>query len=116
MANGTGMTRTRCRSRLAVLAATAGLAPAVAMSAGQAQAAPHPAAARGQVAAGVISTIAGGVGGPAKGSRLALFGPCGVAFSAGSAAGRAGWKAAARPPGPGCSGRREWRQGPRAAS
>ena len=54
------------------------------MSTGQAQAAPHPAAVRGQVAAAVISTVAGGVGGPARGSGLALFGPCGVTFSAGS--------------------------------
>jgi hypothetical protein len=54
------------------------------MSAGQAQAAPHAAAVRGQVAAGVISTVAGGVGGPARANRLALFGPCGVTFSAGS--------------------------------
>ena len=82
------MARGRCRSRftgrLAVLAATAGLAPVVAMSAGQALAAPHPAAVRGQVAAGVITTVAGGVGGPARASGLALFGPCGVTFSAGS--------------------------------
>src|SRR5438128_34829 len=84
MNSGAGMTRTRSRSRLAVLVAAAGLAPAVAMSTGQAQAAPHPAAVRGQVASGTISTVAGGVGGPARASRLALFGPCGVTFSAGS--------------------------------
>src|SRR5438552_6896372 len=88
MTNRTRMAGSRCRSRfagrLAVLTAMAGLAPAVAMSAGQAQAAPHPAAPRGQVAAGVISTVAGGVGGPAKATRLALLGPCGVTSSAGS--------------------------------
>jgi len=74
--------RPRLAGRLAVFTATAGLAPAVAMSAGQTQAAPHPA--RGQLAAGVISTVAGGVGGPAKATRASLFEPCGVAFSAGS--------------------------------
>ena len=74
--------RSRLAGRLAVFTATAGLAPAVAMSAGQAQAAPPPV--RGQVAAGVISTVAGGVGGPAKATRLALLGPCGVTSSAGS--------------------------------
>src|SRR5580704_6040939 len=88
MTNRTRMARRRCRSRLAgrlaVFTATAGLVPAVAMSAGQALAAPHPAAARGQVAAGVIATVAGGVGGPARATRLALLGPCGVASSAGS--------------------------------
>ena len=90
MTNGTGEARYHCRSRiagrLAVLAVTAGLAPAVAVSAGQAQAAQHPAPAvdRSQVAAGVISTVAGGVGGPAKATDVGLFAPCGVTFSAGS--------------------------------
>ena len=58
----------------------------MAVSAGQAQAAQHPApaAGRSQVAAGVISTVAGGVGGPAKATDVALFSPCGVTYSAGS--------------------------------
>jgi NHL repeat len=58
----------------------------VAVSAGQAQAAPHPAraAGRSQVAAGVISTVAGSVGGPAKATDVGLYAPCGVTFSAGS--------------------------------
>ncbi|HEY2308759.1 MAG TPA: hypothetical protein VGI05_23040, partial [Streptosporangiaceae bacterium] len=56
------------------------------MSAGQAQAARHPApaAGRSQVAAGVISTVAGGVGGPAKATDVGPFAPCGVSYSAGS--------------------------------
>jgi hypothetical protein len=36
------------------------------------------------VAAGVISTVAGGVGGPAKATDVGLFAPCGVSYSAGS--------------------------------
>jgi hypothetical protein len=88
MTNGTESAARRCRSRLAgrlaVLTATAGLAPAAALSAGQAQAAPHPAVVRGQVAAGTIATVAGGVGGPARATRMALFEPCGVTYSAGS--------------------------------
>ena len=37
----------------------------------------------GTVPAGTISTVAGGVGGPAKATKVALFGPCGVSFGAG---------------------------------
>jgi sugar lactone lactonase YvrE len=39
--------------------------------------------ARLAAAAGTISTVAGGVGGPAKGTKVALAGPCGVRFAAG---------------------------------
>jgi hypothetical protein len=56
------------------------------VSAGQAQAALHPAPAadRSRVAPGVISTVAGGVGGPAKATHVGLFAPCGVSYHAGS--------------------------------
>jgi hypothetical protein len=63
MTDRTRMARRRCRSRLAgrlaVFTATAGLAPAVAMSAGQAQAAPHPAQGRSRPAGK-------GTGGPGR--------------------------------------------------
>ena len=36
------------------------------------------------VAAGTISTVAGGLGGPAKGTKVALGVPCGVGYGAGS--------------------------------
>ena len=68
------------RSALAVgliaLTAAATSAPA---SAGTANAA----AAQTSAPAGVISTVAGGVGGPARATRVALESACGVAFSAG---------------------------------
>jgi len=53
---------------------------------GHAQAASHllpRADGRQTAAAGVISTVAGGVGGPAKGTRVALSFPCGAFFAAG---------------------------------
>jgi trimeric autotransporter adhesin len=64
------------------------LLPVMAASAfsGHAQAASHlrPVAdGRQTAAAGVISTLAGGVGGPAKGTRVALSFPCGAFFAAG---------------------------------
>jgi trimeric autotransporter adhesin len=40
-----------------------------------------PAAAGGDLAAGAVSTVAGGVGGPAKGTQVALFSACGVSFA-----------------------------------
>jgi hypothetical protein len=51
------------------------------------EAVPRGAAARpaGRLAAaGTISTVAGGLGGPAKGRKVALGGPCGVGYGAGS--------------------------------
>jgi hypothetical protein len=41
------------------------------------------AAGGGGLAAGAVSTVAGGVGGPAKGTRVALFSACGVSFADG---------------------------------
>ena len=67
--------------RLAAVVAAAALVPAVAGAGARAQAAPGGGRA---VAAGVISTVAGGVGGPAKATRVALRSACGVAFGAGS--------------------------------
>jgi hypothetical protein len=46
-----------------------------------------PAAASGSVrapASGTVSTVAGGVGGPAKGTKVAIGAPCGVTLAAGS--------------------------------
>src|SRR5215831_21305533 len=37
-----------------------------------------------EAAAGTISTVAGGLGGPAKGTKVALGYPCGVGYGAGS--------------------------------
>jgi hypothetical protein len=77
--------------RTALTAALA-LLPAVALAlagGGQAQAAQvvHPAARgiRPAVKAGVISTVAGGVGGPATATSVALDNPCGVSYAAGHA-------------------------------
>jgi len=63
------------RTVVAAAAALALLTPAAAGAAG-------PALASTQTA-GVISTVAGGVGGPAKATKVALANPCGVAFGAG---------------------------------
>ncbi len=69
--------------RLAAVAVAAALVPAVAVGGAGVRAR---AAFRGgrAVAAGVISTIAGGVGGPAKARHVGLPSACGVAFGAGS--------------------------------
>ena len=67
--------------------------PAVALASGGGRAAPaghppRPAAAghpaRAAVAAGVISTLAGSVGGPGPARRVALPDPCGLAVAAGN--------------------------------
>src|SRR5438874_470304 len=61
-------------------------APVAAATAhGQAAAPGHPAAGRAHahIAAGIISTVAGGVGGPARATSVAVSGPCGVTYSAG---------------------------------
>ncbi len=66
-----------------VAAVTAGV---LAVGAGQASAAPGlPAAARPGAAspAGTITTVAGGVGGPAKATTVPVYGPLGVTFGAG---------------------------------
>src|SRR5579859_3722736 len=69
--------RTLQRAVVGATAAIALLAPAVAGAAG-------PASASGVASrAGVISTVAGGVGGPARATRVALLGPCGVSFGDG---------------------------------
>jgi hypothetical protein len=64
----------------------AGLVPAAAL-AGGGRAAAAPGRASGAAVAGVISTVAGGVGGPARGTSVALggiyAGPCGVSYGAG---------------------------------
>ena len=82
-----GRSRFGFAGRLAVLVAAAALVPAAAVAGGggRAQAGPHtggPAARDGLAAAGVISTVAGGVSGPARATRVALS-PCGVSFAAG---------------------------------
>jgi hypothetical protein len=59
----------------ALTAALAGADPAAASPGG--------AGARGAPGAGVISTVTGGVGGPAKATKVALGFPCGVSFGAG---------------------------------
>ena len=69
--------------------AAAALVPAAAMAlSGGPPGGAHPGglgALRGRVAAaGVISTVAGGVGGPAGATKVALQDPCGVSFAAGA--------------------------------
>src|SRR5437667_12232005 len=68
--------------RLAAVAVAAALVPAMAVAGAGVRA---QAASRGgrAAAAGVMSTIAGGVGGPAKARRVGLPSACGVAFGAG---------------------------------
>src|SRR5215469_6529031 len=61
-------------------AAVAGGSPAVAAAYTGGTAAREP---DHTATAGVISTIAGGVGGPGKATKVALFNPCGVSFGAG---------------------------------
>ena len=71
--------------RLATFAATVALVPAAVVAAGgtPAGASAHPAAvARTAAAPGTISTSAGGVGGPAKATKVALQ-PCGVVAGSG---------------------------------
>jgi ribulose-5-phosphate 4-epimerase/fuculose-1-phosphate aldolase len=64
---------------LVAAAVLAGTSPATAAQRG---AASRPAGRL--VVAGTISTVAGGLGGPAKGRKVALGGPCGVGYGAGS--------------------------------
>ena len=75
------------------VATAAAMMPAVALASGGGRAAsaghpPRPAAAghpaRAAAAAGVISTLAGGVGGPGPARRVALPDPCGLAVAAGN--------------------------------
>jgi len=75
------------------VATAAAMMPAVALASGGGRAAPaghppRPAAAghpaRAAVAAGVISTLAGSVGGPGPARRVALPDPCGLAVAAGN--------------------------------
>ena len=72
----------------AARAAGATLAVAVLAGGGTAQAVAAPAGAAGRgtaaAAAGVISTIAGGVGGPGLATRVDVSFPCGVSFGAGA--------------------------------
>jgi NHL repeat-containing protein len=68
------------RAAVVVIAAIAILAPA---AAGAAAPASSSTAGTARPAAGVISTVAGGVGGPAMGTKVALLTPCEVAFGAG---------------------------------
>jgi len=95
MTTGTGGAHVRSRNGLAsrltfaaTLATVAALVSAAAVAGGEAQAAAQPGAsgARGGRAtvAGVISTVVGGVGGPARATRVAIPAVCGVAFSHGS--------------------------------
>jgi sugar lactone lactonase YvrE len=72
------------RLRPALVAAVTG--GVLAVGAGQASAAPGlPAAARAGAAspAGTITTVVGGVGGPAKATTMPVYGPLGVTFGAG---------------------------------
>jgi len=71
--------------RLTVLVASAALVPAAAVGTGRAQAAltAAPGAHSGPAAAGIISTVAGGVGGPARATKVSLLAPCGVSYSFG---------------------------------
>jgi secreted PhoX family phosphatase len=68
------------RGRLAAVAVAVALVPAVAGAGVRAAAAVRGGQA---VAAGVMSTVAGGVGGPARARRVGLLSACGVAFGAG---------------------------------
>jgi trimeric autotransporter adhesin len=82
---GPARSHARLAGRLATFAATVALIPAAVVAAGgtPADAATQPAGvARTAAAPGTISTIAGGVGGPAKATRVALR-PCGVATGGG---------------------------------
>jgi sugar lactone lactonase YvrE len=82
---GPALSHAGLAGRIATFAATAALVPAAAVAAGgtPARAAAQPATvARGAAAPGTISTIAGGVGGPAKATRVALR-PCGVVAGGG---------------------------------
>jgi hypothetical protein len=65
------------------VATAAAMIPAVALASGGGRAAPagHPPR---PAAAGVISTLAGGVGGPGPARRVALPDPCGLAVAAGN--------------------------------
>src|SRR5437763_16933299 len=62
------------RAVVVVIAAAALLAPAAAGAVAPASAST---AGTAGPAAGVISTVAGGVGGPARGTKVALLAPCG---------------------------------------
>ena len=68
--------------RLATFAATVALVPAAVVAAGGTPAGAAAGVAGTAAAPGTISTIAGGVGGPAKATRVALR-PCGVAAGGG---------------------------------
>src|SRR5215470_4166979 len=75
----------RHAGRLAVVAAVAtavAMVPAAALAGGGAAPAGHPAAA--VTATGVISNLAGGVGGPRAARQVSLPDPCGLAVAAGS--------------------------------
>ena len=82
----TWFARTRALLRGApALVASVVAAAALVAGGGPAAAAARPggAAVPGGPAAGVISTVAGGVGGPAKATSVALVGACAVSFAAG---------------------------------
>jgi trimeric autotransporter adhesin len=81
--------RTRTWARRAPAVSLAGLLIAALAGGGQAAAASRPdrvgaPGARHESAAGVISTVAGGVGGPEAGTDVALAGPCGLSFGGGN--------------------------------
>ena len=66
-----------------VSAAVAGSGPAAAAARPGGAGGPGAVWAAGGPPAGVISTVAGGVGGPARATRVGLFSACGVSFGAG---------------------------------
>ena len=89
MTNGTNGARSHLRpgraGRVTIVAAAAVLVPATALGTGRAEAGLNPAreAVSASAAAGIISTVAGGVGGPAKATNVSLLSPCGVSYAFG---------------------------------
>ena len=88
MTSGTNRARNHLRSGragLTIVVAAAALVPAAALATGRAQAGlnPVPGADSVPAAAGIISTVAGGVGGPARATNVSLLSPCGVAYAFG---------------------------------
>src|SRR5215470_448876 len=79
--------RTGMLAGVAALAAVAAMVPAAALAAGggRAHRAPATRPDRHSLAvSGVITTVAGGPGGPARATRVGLRGDCGLAFAAGN--------------------------------
>jgi trimeric autotransporter adhesin len=76
--------RTGRLAAVAAVATAAAMAPAAALASGGGRAAPAGHPARAVAATGVISTVAGGVGGPGAALNVALPAPCGMALAGGN--------------------------------